>query len=70
MKLLIDRNGLQARRHLRDRLRPGTFLRELRSTQYLVSISMNALFTKDQLQNCDVFVITTRSKVGYRAQKP
>ena len=58
MKVLIDRNGLQANRHLHDGLRLGTFLKELRSIRGSVT-STSATVTQDQLQNCDVFVITT-----------
>jgi hypothetical protein len=60
MRVLIDRKGLQASQHLRDRLRLSVFLTELLSMECWVAYSPLATFSKDDLHGCDILVITTR----------
>jgi hypothetical protein len=61
MKVILDRKGLQASQHLRDRLRLSVFLTELLAMDCWVAYSPLATFSRDDLHACDVLVITTRS---------
>lgn len=65
MKVLIDRNGLQARHHLRDRLRLSVFITELMSASYPVAFSSREGLTRAELNEYDILLITTRFPVGY-----
>ena len=61
MRVLIDRNGIQADQHLKDRLRLTVFLTELLADSYWVAFSSKPTLTAEELRHCDVLVITTRS---------
>ncbi len=61
MKVLIDSNGLQARQHRKDAHRLCAFIAALGCRQYRVAFSSPSGLTEDQLKNCVVLVITTRS---------
>jgi len=61
VKVILDRKGLQASQHLRDRLRLSVFLTELLAMDCWVAYSPLATFSRDDLHACDVLVITTRS---------
>jgi hypothetical protein len=62
---LIDRKGVQARAHLKDRLRLSVFLTELLAASHTVAFSSLPTFTAAQLSANDVLVITTRSSEDY-----
>ena len=63
MKLLIDRNGLQAYHHLKDKHRLGTIITAFMAAKHHVVFSPSGL-TIEALDWCDVLVGTT-SKTPY-----
>jgi hypothetical protein len=62
VKVLVDRNGLQARRHLKDNLRLSAFLTDLLKDSHLVGFSSGSTLTAEELADHDVLVITTRGQ--------
>lgn len=65
MNVLIDRNGLQARRHLQDKKRLATLINELEACSYSVEFSQGPELSPSELDNCDVLIITTRYPMKY-----
>ena len=61
MRILFDRNGIQAYVHLDDNLRLGVLLTELFSANNWISFSSGQALTSDELSEADILVITTRA---------
>ena len=60
MRILFDRNGLQASVHLGDYLRLSVLVTELFYANNWISFSSEEALTADELSEVDVLVITTR----------
>jgi hypothetical protein len=62
MRVILDRKGLQARHHLRDHPRLSALITELISTWVVVLFSAPSTLEEQEVNDCDVLVITTRAR--------
>jgi hypothetical protein len=60
MRVLIDRLGLQAQRHIKDGTRLSTFITDLVSASHPTAFSSGQELTAEELGEFDILVITTR----------
>ena len=65
MRILINGEGLQARHHLRDNLRLGALITRLISTKHTVLFSCGQVLTREELDSCDVLLMTSRKPGQY-----